>query len=352
MAGGTGGHIFPALAVADYLREKGTNIVWLGTRKGLEAKIIPENGIQIEYLSIAGLRGKGVMRLLMTPFKLIHATIQAIKILKKHNPTLVLGMGGYVTGPGGIAAKLLGKKLVIHEQNAVAGMTNKFLAKIATKVFEAFPNSFTNSSATDTKITCCGNPLRKEFTKRPKKAKHPLNNKVNLLVVGGSLGAKILNEVVPATISSIPEHKNLNIIHQAGERTIDIAKTCYQKNHVEAKIIPFIDDVAKAYIEADIVICRAGALTISEIAMIGVPSILIPLPHAVDDHQTKNAMYLADNGAAILMPQHSFTKENLAVEIIKLINSNEKRKQMSKIARGLAKKEATAIVAEYCLEAA
>lgn len=348
MAGGTGGHIFPALAVANTIQAEGTPVIWLGTEKGLESKIIPQQGIDIEYIKIGGLRGKGALSLLLAPFKIIYALLQAIQVIRRVKPRSVLGMGGYVTGPGGLAAWILGVPLYIHEQNAIAGLTNKILARIAKKVFEAFPGSFYERS----KITCSGNPVRKEFfeVKGIEERFAAKDGQVNILILGGSLGAKVLNEIVPETVAKIAENIRPSIRHQAGEKTIELAKQQYQKLGVDAEITPFIDDMAQAFEWADLIICRAGALTISEIAVVGVPAILVPFPHAVDDHQTQNARYLSATGAAVLIPQERLNADCLYKEVVKLMQDKKLRIKMAKKAKELAKENAADIVAVQCLE--
>ncbi len=350
MAGGTGGHIFPALAVANTIQKNGVPIVWLGTEKGLESKIIPQQGIDIEYIKIGGLRGKGVLSLLLSPFKIIYALLQAIIVIRRIKPRSVLGMGGYVTGPGGIAAWLLGIPLYIHEQNAIAGLTNKILARMAKKVFEAFPGSFYQQQ----KTTCTGNPIRKEFfaVKGVEDRLADRGGKTNILILGGSLGAKILNQVVPEAVAKMAEEVRPNICHQAGEKTIELAQQQYEVVGVKADVVSFIDEMAKAFEWADMIICRAGALTISEIAVVGVPAILVPFPHAVDDHQTQNARYLSSAGAAVLIPQDRLSADSLYKELVKLMQDKKLRIKMAKKAKELARENAAEIVAEQCLEIA
>ncbi len=348
MAGGTGGHIFPALAVANTIQKDGVPIVWLGTEKGLESKIIPQQGIDIEYIKIGGLRGKGALSLLLAPFKIIYALLQAVIVIRRVKPRSVLGMGGYVTGPGGVAAWLLGIPLYIHEQNAVAGLTNKILARIAKKVFEAFPGSFYQQQ----QITCTGNPVRKEFfaVKQVEDRLADREGQPNILILGGSLGAKVLNEVVPESIAKMAEETRPNIRHQAGEKTISLAQQQYEAVGVKADVVTFIDDMAQAFEWADMIICRAGALTISEIAVVGVPAILVPFPHAVDDHQTQNARYLSAAGAAVLIPQDRLNADSLYKELVKLMQDKKLRIKMAKKAKELARESAAEIVAEQCLE--
>lgn len=303
MAGGTGGHVFPALAIAEALRARNIAVHWLGTEKGLEARVVSQANFAIHYIKISGLRGKGRLQLLLAPFKIIQATWQAIKVLRQVRPTVVIGLGGFVTGPGGIAAWLLRIPLLIHEQNAVAGLTNRWLARIATQVLEAFPQTF----AAHYHAHHTGNPLRANIMavhrdQRPK-------DKLHILVFGGSLGAKALNEVVPAALLQLKN--KIAVKHQVGELHIDAMQQAYANANFETQVIAFIEDMAAAYQWADLVICRAGALTVSELAQVGIASILIPYPHAVDDHQTHNARFLSEQNAAILVPQATLTVEKL-----------------------------------------
>ncbi len=345
MAGGTGGHVFPALAVADYLQLAGHQVSWLGTKKGIEARLVPEAGISIDWLSVSGLRGKGVVSLLLAPFMLLKACYQASKIIRQRQPDVVLGLGGFASGPGGLMSWLHGKPLVIHEQNRVPGTTNRLLKGVAKRVLEAFPDSFDQSA----NAMFTGNPVRKELL--IESADRVIKGK-NILVVGGSLGASILNETVPLALQGLQEELGLNVLHQAGKATIDMAKKRYSEVGVKADVCEFIDDMQAAYQWADIVICRAGAMTISELAIMGLPSILIPLPHAIDDHQSKNAAYLADENAAILMPQNTLTAQSLADTLKGLLLNHKQLTEMSSIARSLAKPEATELVANTCLEVA
>lgn len=352
MAGGTGGHVFPALAVADELRARGVEVSWLGTRQGLEAEVVPRAGFPIDYVQVSGLRGKGVLSLLAAPVKLLLALSQSVKIISQRKPAAVLGMGGFVSGPGGLAACLKRRPLLIHEQNARAGLTNRLLAPLARRVMEAFLGTFDASE----KVLHTGNPLRKTFLDAvPNKdvvdaggstEKHTLR----LLVVGGSLGAAKFNEVVPQALTLLDESVRPEIWHQAGKRNIDVARSAYAAAGVEARVDAFIDDMAAAYAWADVVLCRAGAMTIAELAAAGVPSILVPFPFAVDDHQTANARYLADAQAAILLPQPQFNAERLG-EILRSLTQN-RLKAMAEAARKLALLDATTQVVEQCLAVA
>jgi len=347
MAGGTGGHVFPALAVARALRQHDEEIVWLGTRRGIEAELIPAENIPLEVTRVAGLRGKGLLTWLLAPFKLMVALFDAIAVVRRRRPKVVLGMGGFASGPGGLAAWLLRKPLVIHEQNSVAGLTNRLLAGFAREVLEAFPGSF--SASVRTRLV--GNPVRPAIAALPVPAERlrDRSGALRILVLGGSLGAKALNETVPQAIALLDENARPEILHQAGKATLDVARAAYVESGVDATIEPFIADVAAAYAWADIAICRAGALTVSELAAAGLGAILIPYPSAVDDHQTTNARYLVDAGAAILMPQSELTPAKMAGEIRRCIDDRSLVLARAQRARELAKPEATREVADLCL---
>ncbi len=339
MAGGTGGHIFPGLAVAEELAAKGWNIHWLGTEKRMEAQLVPQHGFAISFINIAGVRNKSWQTLLKTPFYLIQSVLQSIKVIRKVNPDVVLGMGGYASAPGGFAAWLLGKPLVLHEQNAVAGLSNRFLARLATKVLSAFPEAF--KSAINYQVI--GNPLRKDIiASEVNVSENPASSK-KVLVVGGSLGAQVLNETVPKAMNQI-KVQNINVWHQTGKGNQERVLASYQEYGLandKVKVTEFIDNMAEAYQWADVVICRAGALTVSELAMVAKPAIFIPLPHAVDDHQTKNAMYLVSRGAAKLIAQKDFTGTSLAQMLNSLFISDTVLQKMSKAAHDAAHADAT-----------
>ncbi len=357
MAGGTGGHIFPGLAVADELRTQGWHIHWLGTPERMEAQLVPEHGYDISFINIKGLRNKGLLTKLILPFQLLNAIWQARKVIKKVQADVVLGMGGYASAPGGFATWLLNKPLIIHEQNAAAGLSNRLLARIATKVFSAFPNAFTK----DIKHEVVGNPLRASIqpnsetaTVQQNKNEQPRTN--NILVVGGSLGAQILNEVVPASFQQLTAENQANfaIWHQTGKgkkQAVDSAYVNQSKpDESTIKVTEFIKDMASAYQWADIVICRAGALTVSELAMAATPAIFVPLPHAVDDHQTKNAQFLVEKGAAKLLPQAQFTVQSLVSTLNELFAEQEILKNMAQAAENAADRQATQNVARACYE--
>jgi UDP-N-acetylglucosamine--N-acetylmuramyl-(pentapeptide) pyrophosphoryl-undecaprenol N-acetylglucosamine transferase len=342
MAGGTGGHVFPALAVALWLRENAWHVSWLGTHKGLESKVVPEHGIDIDWVSVAGVRGKGLLSKLASVFKLIKACGQAFVILRRRKPNVVLGMGGFVAGPGGLMAKLLGIPLVIHEQNRIPGTTNKLLAKIANRVLEAFPNSFKKS----VNAQCTGNPLRKQFQILPMAKAKEEHQSLRLLIIGGSQGAQVLNEVIPDALASI---ENIEIKHQTGVAMQEQVANRYQELGVKAEATAFIQDMVSAYQWADIIICRAGAMTISEVAAMGLPAILIPLPNAIDDHQMANARFLSDSAAGLILPQKELNANNL----IELIGKAKRQLDvMAKAARQCARMDATKTVASICIREA
>jgi len=346
MAGGTGGHVFPALAVAHELSARGVRIHWLGTRAGIEADLVPRNGFAITYLDVSGVRGQGIKRLLAAPFKLVRAIIKAALLMREVRADCVIGLGGYVTGPGGVAAKLSGRRLVIHEQNAIAGFTNKMLAKIADKILLAFPNALPAS----TRVQWVGNPVRADIAALPAPAERFASHTgaIRVLVLGGSQGAVALNELVPEAFSLLPVEQRPEIRHQAGRKHIDKAIAKYAVLGVQADVLPFIDDMKAAYDWADLVVCRSGALTVSEIAAAGVASLLIPFPFAVDDHQTANARFLSDAGAALLFQQSALTPASLVASLADLLQ-RDRLLNMATIARSLAKPESTALVAAECM---
>lgn len=342
MAGGTGGHVFPALAVADELRSRGINVAWLGTRRGLEADVVPKAGIDISFLNVSGLRGNGIVGWLQAPFKLMIALLHGVAIMRKIKPAVVLGMGGFVTGPGGVAAWVSRIPLVIHEQNAVAGLTNKLLVPFAKRVLEAFPGTLENAKTIHT-----GNPVRSDIG--GDKERKPGDGPLRLLVVGGSLGAKALNEVVPNTLILMPKEQRPDVWHQTGKKNIEETQILYQNNGISARVDPFIDDMAQAYAWADAVLCRAGALTIAELAVAGLPSILVPYPFAVDDHQTSNGRYLVEQGAAIMVQQNELNASGLK-QLLESLSDRKKLQQMSEAAKSTALPQATARVADLCME--
>ncbi|MBC8026601.1 MAG: undecaprenyldiphospho-muramoylpentapeptide beta-N-acetylglucosaminyltransferase [Steroidobacteraceae bacterium] len=346
MAGGTGGHVFPALALARLLRAASHEVVWLGTQRGLEARVVPAENIPIEWLSMSGLRGKGFVTLLAAPFKLAHSIFQALSVMRRRNPGLVVGFGGFVTGPGGIAAWLTRRPLVIHEQNAIAGYSNRMLARFSRRVLAGFPKAF--PPGVDAQIV--GNPVRAEIALQPSPAERfaRRDGALRLLVVGGSLGAARLNSVVPFAVKA--SGLDLHVRHQAGERGIDAARAAYAQAGVRGDVTPFIDDMAAAYADADLVICRAGALTISELAAVGVGSVLVPFPAAVDDHQTFNAQFLVREGAAVLIADRDLTPERLTATLKELCAARGKLLAMAERARLVARPKAAEELAAICLE--
>ena len=345
-AGGTGGHVFPALAVAQELRARGVDVFWLGTHQGLESRLVPEQGIPMEWVSIQGLRGKGWLRWLSAPFRLGVALFQTLRVLLRNRPGLVLALGGFVSGPGGLTARLLGIPLVIHEQNAIPGLTNQWLSRIASRVLEAFPGSFRQDRAA--RLT--GNPVRPEIVALPEPEARMAQRELplRLLVLGGSLGAQALNKTVPAALSRIDSSLRPLVRHQAGANKLADARRAYRQADVAADVEPFFQDMAEAYAWADLVICRAGALTIAELAAAGIGAILVPYPHAVDDHQTRNAHYLSDSGAALLLPQSELSEKRLATILQPLLQHRGRVLDMALAARRKGLPRATEEVADIC----
>ncbi len=344
MAGGTGGHVFPALAVARELQRRGVPVVWMGTRAGLEARVVPEAGITIDWIDVGGLRGKGLWRRLRAPFMLVHAAWQALGIMRRRRPRSVLGMGGFVAGPGGLVARLSGRRLCIHEQNAVPGLTNRVLARLTRCVMAAFPGSLARASVV-------GNPVREDIAALPPPQQRMADREgsIRLLVIGGSLGALALNRCVPEALALLAPEIRPQVRHQCGERHVDVTRAAYADAGVSADVTPFIEDMAAAYAWADLVLCRAGALTVSELAAAGCAAILVPYPHAVDDHQTANARFLVDAGAAQLLPQARMDAPALAA----LLDQHRDRRRlldMAMAARALARTDAAERVADACLE--
>ena len=350
MAGGTGGHVYPALAVAQEMRTRGWQIFWLGTRAGLEARVVPQQQIDMVWVSMSGLRGNGVLRWLMLPHALVRAFWQAATAIRKRRPDVVLGMGGYTAFPGGLMASLLNKPLVIHEQNAVAGLTNRLLACLADRVLVAFPQAFTSNK--DKPIPCgkvtsawVGNPVRAEIADSA--APHPFHTgRLRMLVVGGSLGATALNTLIPQALALLPSEQRPEVTHQSGTRHLETLRANYAAAGVDADVRDYIEDMSAAYSHCDFAVCRAGAMTVAELACAGVPALLVPYPSAVDDHQTGNAEFLSRGGAAWLIQQSELSAEKLA-QLIAGIN-RDTLAEMSAKARGLAKPDATQRVADIC----
>jgi len=346
MAGGTGGHVFPALAVADYMKVSGWRVVWLGTKGGMEEILVPQKGYDIEIMDFSGLRGKNLMVWFLLPLRLLLAFWQSAKVLFQIRPDVVLGMGGYPAFPGGIMASLLNKPLLIHEQNSVPGLANKILAKFADKILLGFPNAIRNEK----KIIFSGNPVRKEISQLdiPDKRYAERSGKLKLLIIGGSLGAQALNTIVPKMLKLIPDHMRPLVTHQAGRKHLETLKKNYAEAGVEGELLVFIENIAVQYANCDLVICRAGALTIAELTVVGIASILVPFPYAVDDHQTSNAKFLSDKDAAVLLPQNELTPQGLAQLLMEF--TREKLLGMAMKARELARPDATRLVAEACME--
>ena len=345
MAGGTGGHIFPALAVADVLRTDGWQVTWLGARNSMEAELVPKHGYEMAWVRFSGLRGNGIVRKLMLPFNLLIALWQSAVALFRYRPDVVLGMGGYITFPGGVMAALLRRPLVIHEQNSVAGMSNKALAKFSDRVLSGFPDVLKGAE-------WCGNPVRNSIAALPEpQARYGARSGVlNVLVVGGSLGARAINECLPQALFCMPQEIEPKVIHQTGKKNFEEVQELYHSAGIAAEVRPFLDDMAQYYGWADVVICRAGALTVAELAAAGVASILIPFPFAVDDHQTGNAKFLSDKGAAILLPQTELTPRGLAKVLEEI--TRDKALIMAQAARALAQPAAAQRVAQVCKELA
>jgi len=363
MAGGTGGHVFPALAVADELRARGLNVVWLGTRRGLESSLVPKAGIEMEWVNVAGLRGKRAQDLLMAPFQVTRALWECVAVLRRRRPMVALGMGGFVAGPGGVASRMLGVPLVIHEQNAIAGLTNRLLARLAVRVLQAFPGAFAEAA----RVATVGNPVRAQITRLALPAERfaQRTGPLRLLVIGGSLGAQALNETVPQTLALIPSPYRPEVMHQTGTRNLEDAQRCYAQAGVAAQVVPFIDDMAQAYAWADMVVCRAGAMTVSELACVGVASVLVPYPHAVDDHQTHNAAFLVRAGAADVIQQSQLDAQHLLNVLRKvgvgvtdadphqcIARARAQLLARAEAARALAKPDAARTVADICQEVA
>ncbi len=350
MAGGTGGHVFPALAVAEVLRASGADVFWIGTRAGMEARLVPEQGFEIEWIGIQGIRGKGARQVLAAPWRLFRALREAGAILRRRDPRVVVGMGGFVSGPGGLMARMQRRPLLIQEQNSVPGMTNQWLSRIADRVFEAFPGSFPAGR----RAVATGNPVRAEITAlaAPSTRFAGRTGPPRLLVLGGSLGAQALNETVPRALALLSTKQRPLVRHQAGERTLAVAERAYADAGVTADVTPFITDMSEAYGWADLVLCRSGALTVSELAAAGVPAVFVPYPHAVDDHQVGNARYLSDAGAARLIIQRDLTVEGLAAALAELLADPAQRLSMAEAARAKAKVDAAERIADVCLELA
>ncbi|HEY7675232.1 MAG TPA: undecaprenyldiphospho-muramoylpentapeptide beta-N-acetylglucosaminyltransferase [Burkholderiales bacterium] len=341
MAGGTGGHVFPGLAVADFLRDAGWRVVWLGSKSGMEGTLVPERGYDMASVNFSGLRGKGLVAALLLPLKLLLAFWQSAGAIFAQRPDVVLGMGGYMSFPGGMMAALLGRPLVIHEQNSIPGLANRVLAGVADRVLCAFPGALKHAVPT-------GNPVRPEIAKvaAPEERYAGRSGPLRVLVIGGSLGAKALNDTVPLALALLPAARRPQVTHQSGPRDLQPLQEAYAAAGVQARTLAFIENMAAVYSDADLVVCRAGASTLAEIAVVGVASILVPYPHAVDDHQTTNARFLADAGAAVLLPQKELNPKGLAELLGRL--DRQRLCDMARRARSLGRPEATEAVAMIC----
>ncbi len=341
MAGGTGGHIFPGLAVAEALRARGWRVHWLGAPGSMESQLVPPRGFPLETINFGGVRGKGAKAWAFLPLRILHSFWQSIQVLRRVRPQVVVGLGGYITFPGGMMGVLLGKPLVLHEQNSVAGMANRVLAAVADRVYSAFPGVLK-------KAEWVGNPLREAFLRQPPPQERfaGRGEALKLLVVGGSLGAKALNDIVPKALALIPADERPRVVHQSGAKQIDELRANYAAAGVQADLTPFIEDTASAFAEADLVLCRAGASTVTELAAVGAAAVFVPFPYAVDDHQTTNAKFLVDAGAGWLVPQRDLTPESLAA----LLRGLDRRAllQRAVAARKMAKTQATEQMVAAC----
>lgn len=345
MAGGTGGHVFPALAVAQEVLSRGQSLAWLGTRRGIEARLVPGAGIALHFLRIQGVRGRGWLGLLKAPFLVAGAVLQALCLMRRLKPGLVLGFGGFASGPGGLAARLLRVPLVIHEQNSIPGTTNRYLAPLAKRVLTAFPCALPRAEQV-------GNPVRRALTQLPPPEQRLAGREgqpLRLLVLGGSLGAQALNASLPLALAQLPEAQRPQVRHQTGQAHAPATEALYRDRGVEARVEPFIEDMAEAYAWADWVVCRAGALTVSELMAVGLAALLIPFPHAIDDHQTHNARVLVDAGAAQLLPQSELNPQTLAARIHQSFSDRNHLLRMARAGRALARPDAAATVAEICM---
>lgn len=351
-AGGTGGHVFPALAVAKQIKQQSVPVIWVGTKHGIEAKVVPNAGFKIEWISVNGLRGKNTVTYLLAPFKLALTSLQVTWLLIKHRPCAVLGMGGFVAGPGGLIAALLRKPLIIHEQNAIAGLTNRILAPFAKRILTGFPSTFVRKN-----VEVLGNPVRSEISQiqRLQKIAEPEGRPLNILIIGGSLGAQALNENVPAALAEVSrmlsDELKPEIWHQAGENKQNITRDHYAEYGVKARVDAFIEDMQDAYAWADLVICRAGAITVAELSVVGIGAVFIPYPYAVDDHQTANASALVNAGAAVMIDEKNLTVTALAKVLNDLLNNRAKIKSFAEAAGAFAKPQAAKEVAKVCLQA-
>ncbi len=351
LAGGTGGHVFPALAVAKQIEAQSVPVIWVGTKRGIEAEVVPNAGYKIEWISVNGLRGKGIATYLLAPFKLALASFQVTRLLFKYRPCAVLGMGGFVAGPGGLIAALLRRPLIIHEQNAIAGLTNRLLAPFAKRILTGFPSTFMRKN-----VEVLGNPVRSEISQmqRQYEIADPSDRPLRILVVGGSLGAHALNKTVPAAIAkvitSLSKELPPEVWHQAGKNKHEFTVQNYESQNVTGRVDAFIDDMQAAYAWSDVVICRAGAITVAELSIAGVGAIFVPYPYAVDDHQTANAAALVQADAAMMIPEEELTVEKLAITLQHLLENRTKLRSFAKAVRKFAKPQAAKDVADVCVQ--
>lgn len=348
MAGGTGGHVFPGLAAARCFREHGVDVHWLGTSQGLEARVVPEADIQLHQIAISGLRGKGIKPLLLAPFRISRAVWQAWKVIRDVQPDVVIGMGGFVSGPGGVAAWLSRRPLIIHEQNARAGLTNKLLSRLARRVLQGFPGAFADNK----NVVTVGNPVRIEIENLPSPAERAEagHKPLRLLVLGGSLGAKALNEMLPRTLALMKDDVRPQVWHQTGDKHFEETKNLYESMGIKANLVPFVKDMAEVYSWADMVICRAGALTVAELCAAGLGAVFVPFPHAVDDHQTANADFMVKQHAALCVQQKDLTQERLADIVEQFALSPLKRLEMAQAAYALRQVHVTEKIFVICEE--
>ena len=349
MAGGTGGHVYPALAVAEYLRAEGIPLFWLGTPRGIENRVVPQQGIELLTVRVSGVRGKGLPSKLAAPLKVLAAILQALCICIRRRPAAALGMGGFASGPGGIAAWLLRIPLLIHEQNRVAGTTNRILARFAVKVMQGFPGTFEDRAG----VATTGNPVRRQIADLAGRETPPVPSpaRLNVLVLGGSQGARKLNQVAPPALDRLQRRMKLDVRHQCGERHLAETQRVYEGLQLDrVRLDPFIDDMASAYEWADIAVCRAGALTIAELCAAGLAAVLVPFPYAIDDHQTANARFLRDAGAALLLPEDELTETGLEDLLWRLCSTEDKLSELARNSRSCAFPEAAQAVGALCLE--
>ena len=350
LAGGTGGHVYPALAVAKALQRESRDVVWLGTHRGLESRVVPAAGINMEWINVRGLRRKGLVAMFIAPVQLCWALIQSLLVIARRRPAAVLGMGGFVSGPGGVAAWLTRRPLVIHEQNAAAGLTNRLLARLARVVLQAFPGSFNSKIVAET----VGNPVRNDIAAVAKPAIRygERQGPLRLLVVGGSQGSLALNLTVPEALANLPAHERPLVRHQCGELTYEQARDAYAQHDVDVDLVQYIEDMAEAYAWADLVVCRSGALTVAELCAVGLPALFVPYPGAVDDHQTANARPMADAGAAVIIDESMLSSAVLAKQLRDWLASRDELQKRAETARSLAKPSALTRITELCLQQA